>query len=77
MVWDRWYTVGFFLLHGVIQEEVDQDCINIGFGMVLLDLLSDQLNTPDATAPELDFPCPSTFEQLQLSDRTFQRWTVS
>jgi hypothetical protein len=40
------FSLLFPLFDGIIQEKVDQDCIDLGVGMVPQDLPLDQLNAP-------------------------------
>lgn len=39
----------FQFLHGIVQEEVNQDGIHLGFWVFSLDLPLDQLHTPDTS----------------------------
>lgn len=56
------------LLHRVVQEEVDQDSIDRHAGVPAQDLTADELDAPDATAAQLDFPRMSALDRPQLPD---------
>ena len=44
------FTTGFPLFHAIVQEEVDQDRVDLRFGMLTKDFTPDKLNAPDAAA---------------------------
>ena len=46
----------FPLLDSVIQEKIDQNCVDLCFGMLLQDLPPQQFNAPYTTTPKLNFP---------------------
>ena len=43
------FPLGLHRLHGIIQEKVYQDSIDLGLRMVTLNLASDELDAPDTT----------------------------
>lgn len=60
MVRKRLLSFLFHFFHGVVQEKVDQNGIDVGFRVFPLDLPPDQLYTPDATCCRLLADCPSS-----------------
>ena len=40
----------FFLLHGIVQEEVNQDCVYVCFGMLAHNLAPQHFDAPDAAS---------------------------
>lgn len=69
--------VPFQLLHGIIQVKVYQDCVDIRFGVLSLDLPPDQLDSPDTASPQLHLPLRPTGQDLLIVDRrSHSRTTV-
>lgn len=64
------------LLHGIIQEEVYQYRIHLRLRMLPLDMPSNQLHAPDATAPQLHLPATPASDLPQAADLDFQWRTV-
>ena len=50
MMWNRVLAGGFSLLGQIVQEEVDQNGVDFGFRVQLVDLAADELNGPDAAS---------------------------
>jgi hypothetical protein len=68
--------IPLLLLHGIIQEKVDQDGIDRRMEMHANDLPSDQLDAPDAAPPQLDLPRISAGDLPPVPDVSFQPGTV-
>jgi len=56
MMWDGLRGFSFSLLSEIVQEKVDQYCIDICVGMLLDYMASNELNAPDTAATQLDLP---------------------
>jgi hypothetical protein len=50
MVWHGLFPFGFHQLHGIIQEKVYQDGVDLGLWVLALNFPSDEFHTPDATS---------------------------
>lgn len=50
MMRDSFFAFCFHLFHRVVKKEVNQNSIDVGIGMCLLDLPPYQLNTPNTTS---------------------------
>jgi hypothetical protein len=61
-------------LHGIVQEEVDQDCISLGARMLPQDFSSYGFDSPDTTSPNLAFPRATFGQSFLRTDVGFQWW---
>lgn len=48
MVWQGLFSFGFQFLDFVVEEEVDEDGVDVGAGMVLADFSADEFDAPNA-----------------------------
>lgn len=64
------------LLDCVVEEEVEQDCIDFCVWDQSFDLLFNELHGPDATSSDLDFESSSSFERNFSPHATFKRRRV-
>lgn len=63
-------------LHGIVEEEVDQDSIEVRLRVLTLDLPPQDLDAPDAASTQLDLPRVTALNGFLLPDVRLQRWTV-
>ena len=68
MVWYALNPLRFRFLVCVVQEEVDQDSVEVGFGMLSPNLSLEQFDTPDTATSQLQFPRVTAFYGLKLSN---------
>ena len=73
---DRDDTLRFLFLHGVIQEEIDQDSIHMRLRMMTNNLTPDKFHAPDTATAQLDFPGVTATNRLETSDMMLQWWAI-
>lgn len=69
-------TLRLHFLHGIIEEEIDEDSIELRPRVLPLNLPPQQLHAPDAAPPQLDLPRVTAVDGLPLPDVRLQRRTV-
>lgn len=63
-------------LHGIVEEEINQDSIEMRLRMLALNLPPQKLDAPDAASAQLDLPRVTALNGLPLPDVRLQRRTV-
>ena len=63
-------------LHGIVEEEIDEDSIEVRPRVLALNLPPQQLDAPDAAPAQLDLPRVTAVDALPLPDVRLQRRTV-
>jgi hypothetical protein len=76
MMWYHLYLFFLLLFRKVIQEEVDEDSVDLGFWLKLQDLPTEELNSPDAATPYLHFPGMARLDNLLTADLVLERRAV-
>lgn len=61
-------SLRFRFLDCIVQEEVDQDSVELRFGVLSPNLSVEQFDTPDTATSQLKFPRVTAFEGLKLSN---------
>lgn len=65
-------TLRFLFLHGVIQEEIDQDSIHMRLRIITNNLTPDEFHAPDTATTQLYFPGMTATNRLQTFDMMVQ-----
>ena len=64
------YTCSFALLRQIIKKKIDKgSCVRSCFWSLSSHFTPHQLDRPDATAPELDFPAVTVRDDLMAAHR--------
>ena len=76
MVGNAVTAVRLQFLHGIVEEKIDQDSIEVRLRMLTLNLPPKKLDAPDAASSQLDLPRMTAVNGFLLPDMRFERWTV-
>ena len=60
----------------IVQEEVDQNGVELGFGMLATNLPTKQFDAPNAAASELDLPRMAALYGFKLVNMVPKRWAI-